>query len=633
MKRRILFIFILIILFGMAGCGETPPSSTSYTIFIYMCGSNLETKQGLAGKDIDELLAADIPDNVNVVLETGGAKKWRSHGIANDKIQRYIVKDHELKLVEELENANMGSPKVLGESLEWAAEHYLSDRNVLIIWDHGGDATEGVCYDENYGFHGINQSDLSATFREWGLSKETIQDNYPKIDMIIFDTCFMGNIETVAWLKDYFSYMIASETIMPGNGLDYKVIAEEFAKNDIESYGRAICDAFQAECERTGEAEKTELSLYDLSQADECIRTLEDIFEKEIEERKRTLTPEELRALSYEGMTSSYAKRDSVVENSVEFNLIDLRNLIKDECTDPESLERADQAFEKLICYQVGEVIDTALPEEDKDYGKARCTGVSMYYPFQFDQSELERYIEICPIKNYAALLKKFFLDQKMQLDFADSGSITADGRFEITLTDESKPYLNYLIAKLWKQGEDGESYYLLGEITFFFPEEEKSLTFRDRFYGSWYHLNGSPLTGKGYWDKGKTLFHARIGCNGEETIYNFLSLDELDNKPKCSPGYIGSQYDEEGLVNRIYRPLIKGDVVTVLSNDPEAEKAVFTVNTLDLKPEFQMLEPGPYRLQFTVVALDGSGIASDYAVFEVTEDGAQAVYTIEANN
>lgn len=47
----------------------------SCTIFINMCGSNLESKQGLAGKDIDELLSADIPENVNVVIETGGSKK------------------------------------------------------------------------------------------------------------------------------------------------------------------------------------------------------------------------------------------------------------------------------------------------------------------------------------------------------------------------------------------------------------------------------------------------------------------------------------------------------------------------------------------------------------------------------
>ena len=58
-----------------------------------MCGSNLETKQGLAGKNIDEILQADIGRDMNVVIETGGAQTWRSHGIDNSAIQRYEVKD------------------------------------------------------------------------------------------------------------------------------------------------------------------------------------------------------------------------------------------------------------------------------------------------------------------------------------------------------------------------------------------------------------------------------------------------------------------------------------------------------------------------------------------------------------
>lgn len=59
------------------------------TIFIYMCGSNQETKQGLAGKNIDEILKANIGSDINVVIETGGAQTWRSHDIDNSAIECY----------------------------------------------------------------------------------------------------------------------------------------------------------------------------------------------------------------------------------------------------------------------------------------------------------------------------------------------------------------------------------------------------------------------------------------------------------------------------------------------------------------------------------------------------------------
>lgn len=85
----LLICIMLITVFG--GCGKT--SGGKKTIFIYMCGSNLETKQGLAGKNIDEILTANFGNNINIVIQTGGAKTWRSHDIDSNAIQRYEVKD------------------------------------------------------------------------------------------------------------------------------------------------------------------------------------------------------------------------------------------------------------------------------------------------------------------------------------------------------------------------------------------------------------------------------------------------------------------------------------------------------------------------------------------------------------
>ena len=96
------------------------------------------------------------------------------------------------------------------------------------------------------------------------------------------------------------------------------------------------------------------------------------------------------------------------------------------------------------------------------------------------------------------------------------------------------------------------------------------------------------------------------------------------------SPGFIGEQFDENGLVNRNYEPLEKGDIVTVMSDTEDIGE--FTVEAADLTPQLQMLEPGRYRFQFTAVALDNSFVNSDYVIFEVTENGAKAVEVIKAN-
>lgn len=85
-------------------------------MFIYMCGSNLETKQGLAGKNINEILSAET-DDLNIVIQTGGAQTWRSHDISESAAQRYEVRNGELVLLDTLTQLNMGEAQTLTDFL------------------------------------------------------------------------------------------------------------------------------------------------------------------------------------------------------------------------------------------------------------------------------------------------------------------------------------------------------------------------------------------------------------------------------------------------------------------------------------------------------------------------------------
>ena len=105
MLKRIIAICLLaaVLLSVLSACGEGNSGTVEgKTLFIYMCGSNLESKQGLASKNIDELLSADIGD-MNIVIQTGGAKVWRHHDVSTEAAQRYEIKNGELKLIETLE--------------------------------------------------------------------------------------------------------------------------------------------------------------------------------------------------------------------------------------------------------------------------------------------------------------------------------------------------------------------------------------------------------------------------------------------------------------------------------------------------------------------------------------------------
>lgn len=156
-----------------------------------MCGSNLESKFGFATHNIDELLEADIPENTNVLIQTGGTSRWWStQNIAADRLQRYAVRDHELVLLEELENASMGDADTFGSFLTWGTRTYPADRNILAFWDHGGTAADGICYDENFRYDCLDREELTEAFEAAALPR--------KLDLILFDTCYMGSLETAA---------------------------------------------------------------------------------------------------------------------------------------------------------------------------------------------------------------------------------------------------------------------------------------------------------------------------------------------------------------------------------------------------------------------------------------------------
>lgn len=121
-----------------------------FSLLIYMCGSSLESKNGSASDDISELLSADIPKNVNVVLETGGAERWKKHGISADKLQRYKASNKNLELIEENELFCMGDSSTLRSFIDRGTQKFPAKRTALILWDHGGGFLRGICRYELY---------------------------------------------------------------------------------------------------------------------------------------------------------------------------------------------------------------------------------------------------------------------------------------------------------------------------------------------------------------------------------------------------------------------------------------------------------------------------------------------------
>ncbi len=231
------------------------------TIMVYMCGTDLESKHGMGTSDLQEMLAADFGDHVNLIVYTGGCKKWQNNVVSSSVNQIYQIKDGKLRLLEDnAGSAAMTNPDTLTDFIVWCNKNFPANRNQLIFWDHGGGSISGYGYDEKVSGSGsMNLAEINQALQSAGVS----------FDFIGFDACLMATLETALMLTPYADYMIASEETEPGVGWYYTdwltSLAQDTSMPTIE-IGKNIVDDFVDTCNSKCRGQKTTLSVVDLAE-------------------------------------------------------------------------------------------------------------------------------------------------------------------------------------------------------------------------------------------------------------------------------------------------------------------------------------------------------------------------------
>ena len=114
MKRRALALLLaLAMALSLASCSSGKDTDGTWAVYWYLCGSDLESQNGCATADLSELLEVSLPENVTVVIQTGGASVWQNEIVDADKLQRYTYTSEGLELVDEQCSASMGAADTL----------------------------------------------------------------------------------------------------------------------------------------------------------------------------------------------------------------------------------------------------------------------------------------------------------------------------------------------------------------------------------------------------------------------------------------------------------------------------------------------------------------------------------------
>ena len=379
----------------------------TWTIFVYLCGSDLESENGMGTDDLTEMMSAEIGDNIRFVVQTGGAYDWYNEDVDKDKLQRFLIQNQKMVEVYSAEAGDMGDTAVLTDFLRWGVKEYPANHMGVILWNHGGGSIEGVCYDENNEEDSLTLPEIDAAF--YSVAPEMTN----RFEFVGFDACLMGTVESANVLASYARYMYGSEETEPGSGWDYTAIGNYLSENPKANgaeLGKVVCDTYMEACSLDEDADITTLSVIDLEALDQFLVAFNTFAQSMYEAGGDVNTlASMIREIEYVENYGGNNRSEGYT------NMVDLGGLI--EACASESVagtEEALEALKKVVSYQVS------------GSSHAESSGLSVYYPLKVEGStELSMFESVCVSPYYLS-----FIDRQ-NLGSAYAGGYSEDGGSE----------------------------------------------------------------------------------------------------------------------------------------------------------------------------------------------------------
>ena len=365
------------------------------TIMVYMCGSDLESKNAMGVYDLQEMASANISDNINLIVYTGGTTKWHTNAISTQVNQIYRVRKGGIEpLVQNAGTGSMVDPSTLTSFIEWCAANYEANRYELIMWDHGSGSVGGYGYDEKYpklGSMSLVQMDKALT------------DADVSFDFIAFDACLMGNLETALMLSQHADYLIGSEEAEPGIGWYYTDWLNTLSKNTSLStveIGKAIADSFVSQCGKQTPGQSATLSVVDLAELSATV-------------------PSKLSA--YSNATSELIKKDF---KSVASARSGSREFAQNTYSDLVDLVDMASSIDTKEAQELVETLLSCIKYNNTSRDMYNSYGLSVYFPYRstkYINTMLNVYDQLDTNDEYSECVRNF-------ATYATSGQVSSGG-------------------------------------------------------------------------------------------------------------------------------------------------------------------------------------------------------------
>lgn len=598
-------IFLILCIAAISFCTETgaAENKASWTLCLYLCGSNLETRQGWASKTLKELKSSDAPESVNVVIQAGGAVSWENEYVQKNG-QRLVLKDGSFQDAGMAEARSMGESETLADFLTFCEAEYPADHTAVVLWNHGSGPLRGVCFDEEASFDALTLPELGTGIKAGVEARGGIP-----YDIVGFDACLMGSFETAVALKGSADWMVASEEIESGAGWDYGPIIEAMGREDANArvVSVAVCDGYEAKSAKRGKGNAITLAALELAQLPALEQAMEEVYIALQENVGIGIGA--LRRLAFGAQTAESFGGGSDREGRS--NLVDLKGLAVG-CAEAYGTE--DVPWDRLA-----EAVDTVVAYNVQGKVTSGASGISIWYPIALKDSGLTDYVAMSPLVRYASVLKELFSINVGEVSFLDAGSVK-DENFCVTIDPESADsfFDIYVINRRVDGSYEDHNVDRVDDwdtLSFYWqPSRAVEVT-----------LNGMPLDVRVVsYTEDYMVFTSPVRVNGEDCFLRFSWIDDEENPEGGYYEFLGIWNGVDhvsGLAGRFLSALERGDEVQALSlQNGEARESVIIED--DVQISDIPMEAGEYECCFVALDLYGREYPSGVCRYSVDEAG-----------
>ena len=645
MKKKIFALMMaLVMALPLAACGDepgTPDNNTaaddgSWAVYWYLCGSDLETGGGCATTDLSELMEVELPENVTVVIQTGGAAEWQNDVVDASKLQRFVYNSEGLQLVDEQPSASMGDSETLAAFLQFAKDSYPADKTAVVFWNHGGGSVSGASFDELYDYDSLTLDEMYAAVTEvWEPSLEAGQQ---LLELVGFDTCLMATVDVAYTFCDLSRYLVASEETEPANGWYYSQWVGALAEDpsmDGAALGRIICDAYYEGCREVGTEDDATLSVTDLSR----LEGLMNAYERFGAEALAAACDDPAFFTRFARVAAQSENYGGNTREQGYTNMVDLGHMARQSGDLLPSAQAVLDALDDCVLYQV------------KGPYRSEATGLSCYYSYNGDVDDLAGYAGIGAGEAF-----KYFYEYELTGQLTEDGTayltgldidasvlqpvqglsdtswdntpltLSDDGCAVLTLGPEADALLASVGFSLYYADEESDILLMLGIDNDIIADWDNGV-FIDNFRGVWGAIDGHMVYMElSYEGDDYNLYAVPVLLDGEayylQVVYDFT--EEAWSILGARQGI-----DDSGMAGKELRLLQEGDQLTTvwyvssISGDDDFapyEIDTFTV-TADTAFDEMALPDGQYFMMFEMRDAMDNCARSDVAVF-TCEDG-----------